>query len=298
MCYSCAFQVGDYGSAVANYAIIGFAVFHAGFFSADSSKGDAASRISLASFYLIMVANAMTSVLDVSRSAGELAGHAARICDFVRAMAQRSSSRFQGPDAGTLHSWPLPQQHPLLQHRDAPELLHHGQTLFPLRPAAHSAFIGTQKAQESTLRIHSSRSQRIPGDSARELLPLWGASTAPPASVVSAFGAILPDSLRDQTVQLLAQTPAQAPGGCPLDVSVHTIETGQLRDVIGHVFVDMPVAGGVLALCTFQPVNAAAMRSRQVRQPPSFEASDRAACSSSIRRLWSLQHWRCKWHCS
>ena len=70
-----------------NYAIIGFAVFHGNFFAAEASHGDAASRVALASFNLIMVANALTSLLDASRSLGEVAGHAARIGDFVRAMA-------------------------------------------------------------------------------------------------------------------------------------------------------------------------------------------------------------------
>ena len=61
---------------------------------------------------------------------------------------------------------------------------------------------------------------------------MWGA----PAVVTSAFGSSLPDDLRTEVAVLLPPTDAWLPGGHAMDVSVHAVQAGRLREVLSTVF--------------------------------------------------------------
>ena len=270
-----ALQLGDYGSVMVNYAIIGFAVFQGHFFAAGATQGEAAARVSLASFNLIMVANALTSILDTSRYLGEAAGHAARICDFVRAMsaAAQPYPGWAGAIPSDRNEFAPADGREGRERAETQSLAAGGKwraallSALPATPAAATASPFITSAADPGADAPALQSVQQPrwfqalGAQAQEMLPVWGA----PAVVTSAFGTALPDELRTEAAVLLPPTDAWLQGGSPMDVSVHAVEAGRLREALGNVFLDLPVLTPVIAICTFQPVTGAAMRYRQAR---------------------------------
>ena len=102
----------DYGGALLNYCCLAAAVF-GGAWDADggdgggggsgggggggSSAGGRAARVSVASFYLLMLVNALTQVLDLADRAADLAGAAARVSELLEFCGDGGGS---GGDSG------------------------------------------------------------------------------------------------------------------------------------------------------------------------------------------------------
>lgn len=260
-------QVCDYGAPIVNWGIIGFAVFYTTFAHPPSSSGSEASRISLTQFYLIMLMNALTSTLDASKALGEVAGHAARICDFVQAMAALTP---QAPLPASLSAVVSAASEPLLQ-RNADEAPLFYPLPCPSPAASNEAFVTSAAALSSSslLQQQSAITPRAGGGWLTALMPMQELlpMRSEPAVLTSAFGTALPTELREQSAMLLSPTAARFHSGEELEVSVHQLADGsQLRDVVGNVFPDLPLHGTVHAVCTYQAVQASAMRQRQVRK--------------------------------
>jgi hypothetical protein len=270
---------------VVNFAIIGFAVFHTTF---ASSKGtsEQASRISLAGFYVIMVMYSLTTVLDASQKLGELAGHAVRICDLIRAMgappsaARTFCSSFQVP-ASQCGSNPtlFTQSHPVglsgtacsaQDTLDVPQTALHFSAqvrkpgFFSLNkinlPEHSHAFRSSGSKQKLCKEGVQGTSGWLAVLRKHEVQPL----REDHLEMVSAFGSALPEHLRTETAVLVAPTAVRLPTGTEMHISVHSVATGQLRDVICSIFPDLPLHGDVLAVCTCQAMSPSVNRFLQV----------------------------------
>jgi len=82
--------VTAYAGALVSFAVMGAAVFLGSFGEADAAAADpaaaaaeAASRISLGGFYVLMLIHSLTSVLDASQLLSEVAGHAVRVSQLL-----------------------------------------------------------------------------------------------------------------------------------------------------------------------------------------------------------------------
>ena len=272
-----AMQVSDYGSPLVNYAVMGFAVFYGSFFASGSSQGSDASKVSLGTFYLIMVSSALTTVLDASKSLGELAGHSVRLCDFIRAMqnvqrqepdAQKHSREAvcQHDGASLMHQHGAPRQPPKASVSQQPRQIR-GCNMHMWYPVSHAGARSTQPFVASETALASACAQSDAGAvshgmrcAAHEMQPVWGV----PAAVTSAFGVTLPDELRDQALTVLKPVTGWLPGGFAIELSLHRVEGGRLRDMLANVFRGMPLLAPLTAICTFQAVNVAAMKYGQV----------------------------------
>jgi hypothetical protein len=211
-----------------------------------------------------MVMNALTSVLDATQKLGEAAGHAVRICDLIRAMEgppNTPCNNIRSPEA-VLANQP--------QSVGLSGIVNNacGCSRKPGRGSRSSFFPLTRnrlperaKAFEVSLIKDEDGRERVQGSpiwlaalGRRELQP----SRLEPAEMISAFGTALPEHLRTETSTMVAPTSVCLPSGSEMQVSVHAVAAGQLREVVASVFPELPLHGEVLAVCTCQamsPVN-------------------------------------------
>ena len=205
---------------------------------------------------MIMVMHGLTVVLDASKWLGQLVGHAARVCDLVRAMAAASgaptrAARYASAAAGGGASPGA--FFPLLAGHRAP-------CADAFDPAA---------SQLSNPRCHGTSNE-------------MHALRAEVDSITSEFGATLPEELRSEVATLLVPMTAHLASDATMDVSAHSVGDGRFRDVMGGVFTEMPSQGPVIAVCTFQQMSPTANRHRQAR------ANDAVPCLFAHCRLCCL----------
>lgn len=173
-----------------------------------------------------MLMSALTSTLDISNRLGELAGHAVRICDLLRAVR----SVAQAP-----HSRPLPPR--------------------ACDTQASAGTLETRSGRTTRWRLPGRRNKRI--DSPRLLTPLATpiGGAAQTSAVTSAFGLVLPKDYRSQAVTLQWPTSVRLRNEQrAMQVSVHSTGRAELRSAIASVFPDAPSDAPLLCVCTFQPM--------------------------------------------
>lgn len=251
-------QAGDYYAVAVNYGIIGFAVFVGTFTQDAESGGAAASDVSQASFYLIMLMHSLTSILDATKELGEVAGHTARIHNFLKQMESIS------PDKG--HGEPLNKPSPFSPRIPSqPGGGRDGQTL--LASSTHVVDVASPGSQSRPIRrvLSDTLNRRRPPS---EELDTWHTNEAE-----SVFGGTLPEYLKDQASTLLPPTSGLLSDGSAMEVSVHKLGTDELGEIVGNVFPDVPSGSQLLAVCTFQAVpslGTVVLRPTQVRPPYTF----------------------------
>lgn len=253
-------QGGDYFAVVVNYGIIGVAVFHGTFTHQAESQGSSAEDVSQASFYLIMLMNSLTELLDATRQLGEVAGHTKRVCDFMHQM-ESVATGVQGPPRR-----PHQRMSPFTPRRQPAALVVSSEA-----HAAHActptfvmeAADGSGRARAVRRVLSDTLNRRRPSG---EELDMWQSKD----SLTSAFGGTLPDHLKRQAATLLPPTTGTLSDGFPLEVSIHRLGSQELREIVGNVFPDVPLGASLLAVCTFQPVpvtGPALLRAAQVLLP-------------------------------
>jgi hypothetical protein len=235
-------QTGDYFSTIINYLIIAHVVFTTGFPNSNSgsggeSDGAAARNVSLAGFQLIMLMNALTSTLDVSRQLGDVAGHATRICDLLRAMRAVAKA----PQAGLLSPGDPGERAPSHSPSTLPYRWWH-------RLRRGRGWGGVDAAVQPLLPL----SDAGQNDAERS----DGRASAEP--VTNAFGRVLPKTYRSQAHTLLPPLTVSLHSGLTMEISVHSLGTADLRRVVSNVFPDAPTEAPLLCVCTYQPVRPSA----------------------------------------
>ena len=237
-----------------NYGIIGVAVFIGSFTQDSETGGAAASEISQASFYLILLMNSLTSILDATKELGEVAGHTARIHNFLKQMESISPDKGQGGASHKASPFsPRTSSQPGAAGRD-------GHTL--LRPSTHVVDVDSPGSQSRPMRrvLSDTLNRRRPPS---EELDVWHSNDAE-----SVFGGTLPEYLKDQASTLLPPTSGLLPDGSAMEFSVHKLGTDELGEIVGNVFPDVPSGSPLLAVCTFQTVpslGTVVLRPAQVR---------------------------------
>jgi hypothetical protein len=234
-------QAGDYYSILINYLVIGYAVFFHVLGTDAKSQGEMAQLISLGSFYLIMLINSLTSVLDATKQLGEIAGYSARICNLFRAMDAAAS--LAGPDSAknVARCSPFSVDDPIWSTAGMSN-----SAILAFSPRGTSSRIDTH-SKGSTPKTPSS-GWLLVGGKATELNNVRTQGEG----VTSAFGTVLPEVYRAQATTLLAPTAAVFAEGCSIQVSVHRLGSLELREVVGNVFPDLPLDAAVLCVCTYQ----------------------------------------------
>jgi hypothetical protein len=235
-------QGGDYFAIVVNYGIIGLAVFTGSFTQSTDTKGTAASAVSLASFYLIMLMNSLTTILDATKQLGEVAGHTARICSFMQQMDSIATCAGRSPQRRTVSPFSPRIASSLEGSR------HGSQTLLgsPAQAADVAAPSGQGRSAFRRVMSDTLKRRRPPS----EELDLWHSNEA----LATAFGGILPEYLKHQASTLLPPTNGTLAEGGTMEFSIHQLGTQELGEIVANVFPDAPQGAAMLAVCTYQAV--------------------------------------------
>lgn len=247
-------QAGDYYAVTMNYMTIGIAVFYGTMSSDASSHGASAKDVSQASFYLLMLINSLTSMLDATQKLGEVAGHTARITEFMDQVDAAGAAAQGGAAAAPTAAFE--------------------------RPTRVSAAV--------PLGVHSLRppatGMKGQGRQSGEELSTVGDGGA--GGLINAFGNACPEELRQEVETLLAPTAAVLPGGRALELSVHRLGSVELQEIVRAVFPACPAGAALLAVCTYQPLVPGGGRGtlpKHVRPLPPSAAAPPAAIANPAR---------------
>lgn len=254
-------QAGDYYAMTMNYTTIGLAVFYGTMASDAGSHGAAAKDISQASFYLLMLINSLTSILDATQKLGEVAGHTARISEF---MAQVATAAPLGAAAGARAGAAFePPTQPVVTRQ---------------RLGAHSLRppVGAKGAWQAEAA---------------------GEEEVGAMGLINAFGNAVPEELAQEVETLLPPAAATMPGGGELEVSVHRLGSVELQEIVRTVFPSCPAGASLLAVCTYQPIapnGARAKLPKHVRPRPCCGADARPSMQvtramPTVRGVQALQ---------
>eukprot|EP00892_Ulva_mutabilis_P007564 jgi/Ulvmu1/517/UM001_0525.1 len=223
---------GDYYAMTMNYTTIGIAVFYGTMSSDAGSQGAAAKDISQASFYLLMLINSLTSILDATKKLGEVAGHTARISEVVaQVTAAAPLGVVTAGSPGAPFELAVPPPPPVTRERLGAHLL---------RPPAGAKGAWAAKA------------------AGEEELAATG--------LINAFGNAVPEELAREVETLLPPTAAAMRGGRPLEVSVHRLASVELQEIVRTVFPACPPGASLLAVCTYQSLAVDGARAKLPKQ--------------------------------
>ena len=268
-------QTGDYYATAVNYIIIGLAVFSGSFTHGPQTAGTSAGQISEASYYLIMVMNSLTTILDATKQLGEVAGHTARIHTLMQQMDVIAPPKGHPAQSRSSPFSPRPRPRVEEGRRDA------------LAMQASPAMVldcDDPVRQPSSKRhvLADTLNRRRP---ASEELDVWQTNEG----LTTAFGGCLPEYLKQQASTLLPPTNGVLAEGGVMQFSVHRLGTEELGEIVGNVFPDVPLGAPLLAVCTFQampPLGSVVLRPAQVRSPP-MSPLQLVVCLSALHAQWS-----------
>lgn len=256
-------------------------MFSGSFTQGPQTQGATASEVSQASFYLIMLMNSLTTILDATKFLGEVAGHTSRICNFIQQMDSITPAK--GHSAQSRKPSPFsPRTHPRVEdaRREAQAMQASPTLVVDFDPGGQG---------RSFRRVLSDTfNRRRP---AAEELDVWSSNEA----LTTAFGGSLPEYLKQQASTLLPPTNGVLAEGGMMEVSVHRLGTDELGEIVGNVFPDVPLGSPLLAVCTFQAVpslGSVVLRPAQVRIStyPAFRVLSRMYCTCTQMLVIMIDH--------